>query len=102
MKAGLLHALRSTSGIAVLAVTAALGPVSVAAHEADQHAHHHATAAGTSRSTVDYVMPDVNLARADGKSVSFRQELNDGRPVVMNFIYTTCTSICPLTSQTFR
>jgi protein SCO1/2 len=27
-------------------------------------------------------------------------ELNDGRPVVMNFIFTTCTSICPLLSQT--
>jgi protein SCO1/2 len=27
--------------------------------------------------------------------------MNDGRPVVLNFIFTTCTSICPLMSATF-
>jgi protein SCO1/2 len=27
--------------------------------------------------------------------------MNDGRPVVMNFIFTTCTTICPVMSSTF-
>lgn len=49
---------------------------------------------------VDYAVPPVKLVRADGKTVSLAEELDDGRPVVMNFIYTTCTSICPLSSQT--
>jgi protein SCO1/2 len=57
--------------------------------------------AGTTRSSVDYTVPPVKLVRDDGKTVSLPEELNDGRPVVMNFIYTTCTSICPLSSQTF-
>ncbi len=48
-----------------------------------------------------YPIPPVRLVRDDGKVVSFPEELNDGRPVVLNFIFTTCTSICPLMSQTF-
>ena len=28
-------------------------------------------------------------------------ELDDGRPVLLDFIYTTCTTICPVMSQTF-
>lgn len=52
------------------------------------------------RSVAEYTVPQVTLVRDDGRSVSLPDELNDGRPVVMNFIFTTCTSICPLLSQT--
>jgi len=51
------------------------------------------------RSTREYAVPDVRLVRQDGKAVSLRQEMDDGRPVVLNFIYTTCTDICPLMSS---
>lgn len=69
---------------------------------ADMHAHHMMQMMmQTKSSTVDYQVPDIQLVRADGKQVSLAQELNDGRPVVMNFIYTTCTTVCPLTSKTF-
>ncbi len=54
------------------------------------------------RSTVEYTIPPVTLVRSDGKSISLPDELNDGRPVVMNFVFTTCTTICPLLSQTFE
>ncbi len=54
------------------------------------------------RSSVEYRIPAVTLIRADGKSVSLPDELNDGRPVVMNFVFTTCNTICPLLSQTFE
>jgi protein SCO1/2 len=50
--------------------------------------------------TADYVIPDVQLVRDDGKRVSLAQEMNDGRAVVLNFIFTTCSSTCPLSSQT--
>jgi protein SCO1/2 len=53
------------------------------------------------RTTVEYQVPAITLVRDDGKSVSLRDELNDGRPVVLNFIYTTCSGICPLASHTF-
>ncbi len=55
---------------------------------------------GAIRSRFEYSIPRVTLVRDDGKSVSLPEELNDGRPVVMNFIFTTCTTICPLLSET--
>lgn len=48
-----------------------------------------------------YPVPAVRLVRDDGKVVFLPKELDDGRPVVLNFIFTTCSSICPLMSQTF-
>ncbi len=61
-----------------------------------------ATASTVSRSTMSYEAPAVTLVRADGKSVSLPQELDDGRPVLLNFVFTTCSSICPLTSRTLE
>jgi len=52
-------------------------------------------------SIAQYPIPDVRLIRDDGKVVSLPEEMNDGRPVVLNFIFTTCSTICPLMSQTF-
>jgi protein SCO1 len=53
------------------------------------------------RSTGAYVVPAVNLVREDGRTVSFPAELDDGKPVVLDFIFTTCTTICPVSSQIF-
>jgi cytochrome oxidase Cu insertion factor (SCO1/SenC/PrrC family) len=47
-----------------------------------------------------YEVPDVQLVRDDGKRVSLLREMNDGRAVVLNFIFTNCSSFCPLSSQT--
>jgi protein SCO1 len=52
-------------------------------------------------STVQYDVPDIKLVRDDGKTVSLPDEMNDGRPVMLNFIFTSCGSICPLMSQIF-
>src|SRR6266853_3168987 len=54
------------------------------------------------RSTVTYETPAVTLVREDGKRVSLARELDDGRPVLLNFIFTTCSAICPLTSRTLE
>lgn len=56
---------------------------------------------GVSRTRVVYETPEVRLVRADGERVSLARELDDGRPVLLNFIFTTCSSVCPLASQTF-
>lgn len=53
------------------------------------------------RSVADYALPAVQLVRDDGKAVVLPGELDDGRPVVLNFIFTACGSICPVMSQTF-
>lgn len=67
----------------------------------DSHAHHHFMMPETKRMESEYAIPPVMLVRDDGKSVALADELNDGRPVVLNFIYTTCNAICPVTSKTF-
>jgi protein SCO1/2 len=51
--------------------------------------------------TADYTVPNIRLVRDDGTAVSLADEMNDGRAVVLNFIFTTCSSFCPLSSQTF-
>src|SRR5258706_12299273 len=58
-----------------------------------------AEATTVSRSSVTYQTPAVTLVREDGKRVSLPRELDDGRPVLLNFIFTTCSSICPLMSR---
>ena len=39
------------------------------------------------------------LVRQDGVAVDLKRLLNNGKPVVMAFIYTSCTAVCPLTSH---
>jgi len=48
-----------------------------------------------------YTVPRLQLVREDGHAVAFPAEFDDGRVVVLNFIFTTCTAICPVTSQVF-
>ncbi|MFP4831981.1 SCO family protein [Paraburkholderia sp. BR10879] len=88
------------AGMALAATAAWSAPADDAA--ADPHMHHHMMAGMTTRTTAQYTLPSVDLVRDDGKTVSLVDELNDGRPVIVTFIYTTCTTICPMTSQTLE
>ena len=67
------------------------------------HQHNHAAMAATElkRSEASYSIPALTLVRQDGKKVSFPAELDDGRPVLLQFMYTSCTTICPVTTQMF-
>jgi len=80
--------------------------INMPAQASDPHAHHHMHMATTSQKvstlTADYRVPDINLVRIDGKTVSLPDEMNDGRPVILTFIYTSCTEVCPITSHTFE
>lgn len=65
-------------------------------------AHNHAQAATRAeRQVAQYRLPPAQLVRADGATVNFPQALDDGRPVVLNFIYTGCTTVCPVLSHSF-
>lgn len=93
--------LAATLILSAAGMMAAPVAVTLAADALDPHAQHHMMQMPqTTRRMAEYVVPQVTLVRDDGKSVSLPDELNDGRPVVLNFIYTTCTAICPLVSQT--
>jgi protein SCO1/2 len=58
-------------------------------------------AAGPVRSIREYAVPEVRLVRDDGQTISLPKEMDDGRPVLLQFIFTTCTSFCPLLSSIF-
>src|SRR2546421_3777129 len=70
-----------------------------AAH--DEHHHHASVAQEIKRTQGFYDIPAETLVRQDGAEVAFPQELNDGRPVILDFIYTSCTTICPVSSMVF-
>lgn len=53
------------------------------------------------RSVDEVTIPDLTLVRMDGRKVLLRDELAADLPVMMNFIFTTCTTICPVMSATF-
>ena len=87
--------------LAVLIVIALLAPQDAAAavDAMEMHAHHH-QAIPYARTIANYAVPDVTLVREDGKTVQLGHELDDGRSVVLSFIYTSCTTVCPMTSAT--
>ena len=87
-------------GIVLTLLSVAVAPAT-RADVADPHAAHRAhMSAENRRSVARYNIPPVELVRDDGAQVRLGDELDDGRPVVMAFIYTSCTTICPVTSQT--
>jgi len=80
-------------------------PDGLAGEQATEHpAHEHSTlptAAPSERSEVGVNLPEVKLLRQDGKSMSLSEAMADGRPLMLNFIFTTCTTICPVQSHLF-
>ncbi|WP_295431173.1 SCO family protein [uncultured Thiodictyon sp.] len=69
--------------------------------EAAGHAHHHHHMPAVSRTTAAYAIPDVTLTDQNGRPIHLRTLLATDRPVMVNFIYTSCTAICPVMSGTF-
>ena len=49
----------------------------------------------------NYDVPDVVMVRQDDKKLVFSKELDDGRPVIMNFVFVSCSAICPMLSHVF-
>ncbi|HET6437408.1 MAG TPA: SCO family protein [Anaeromyxobacter sp.] len=90
--------------LVLLALAASVGPWRGTAHEMHEMAGMDSgdDEAPPSRSMREYAVPDVRLVRDDGKVVSLAQEMDDGRPIFLNFIFTTCTDICPLMSSVFE
>jgi protein SCO1/2 len=58
----------------------------------------HAEGSKYKRTSERYTIPDVTLVNQDGKKVRLRTLLETNQPVVVDFIYGTCTTICPVLS----
>lgn len=104
--------IKSLVGILALAAMSLMAPLVTCAFAdevQDEHiGHHHMMGMmpaikkeGTRTTMAQYSLPEVKLMRDDDKLILLPQELDDGRPVILDFIYTSCTEICPVTSRTF-
>jgi protein SCO1/2 len=70
----------------------------------DGHAQHRLMALqkkDTTYSSQDYQIPDISLVDMNYQAVSLPEVIVSDKPVVLNFIYTSCTTICPILSATF-
>ena len=50
------------------------------------------------RTIESYTVPDVTLVNQNGTRVKLKQLIEGNKPVVVDFIYGTCTTICPVLS----
>ena len=78
---------------AMVAGSALLGLQAAPAHEA-----HHAMPADVKPKAARVTLHDIHLVDFDGMAVRFKSEAVGNRIVVVGFIYTSCTTICPVTS----
>jgi protein SCO1/2 len=63
------------------------------------------TPEGASTETYDLSsskIPDVRIYDQNGQALNFYSDLIKGKNVAINFIFTTCTNVCPVLTATFR
>ncbi|HUJ19324.1 MAG TPA: SCO family protein [Nitrospirota bacterium] len=53
------------------------------------------------RTVENYQIPDVTLINQDGARIKLRDYLVYDGPVLVDFVFTTCTTICPVLSSNF-
>jgi len=83
------------AGAALLHASAAL------AHDAKQHAAAWPGGNHYERSVRAYTVPDVVLFDSDARPMRLRELLASDNPVMVNFIFTTCSTICPVMVKVF-
>ncbi len=69
----------------------------------DPHAHHRAmmkSSVDYKKSYSSYDLPQKILKDKNGNYVNLRSFLHDDKPFIMSFIFTTCTTICPVLTAT--
>jgi protein SCO1/2 len=53
------------------------------------------------KSVQQYHVPEITLLNQNGEKVDVEAYLDTSKPVVMDFIFSTCSTICPVLSATF-
>jgi protein SCO1 len=82
--------------VLALGLGAAIQTKPVLAHSG----HEHADRTPTKRSVIEPRIPRLILVRDDGAKIDIGTELERQGPIYLNFIYTSCGSVCPVLSQT--
>jgi protein SCO1/2 len=79
----------------------ALSLFAAAALAQHEHMHHGDMPAAPPAAPRTYAIADLPVITQDGATVHFDRDLVQGRVVAMNFIFTSCTTICPTMGATF-
>jgi protein SCO1 len=100
-----MMALRGAT-LSLLILALWLSPGVGSAHDPAQQPDHslhgqEVPAEGVSVERSKMSIPDVPLLDQHGKQIRFYSDLVQGKVVAINFIYTTCTTICPVLGATF-
>ena len=76
----------------------------VHSEQGDHAAHQQAASAKPSYASKRsaFKTPDVTLLGHDGEEHALAALLGVDKPVMLNFIFTSCTTICPVMTSTFR
>ncbi|MDB5997482.1 MAG: electron transport protein SCO1/SenC [Pseudomonas sp.] len=77
----------------------AVGIGNALAHSADEHAGHDMPAKSARSESAQVKFADVALVDQNGKPVRLEKDLVTDKIVVMSFIYTSCTTVCPVVSS---
>ena len=104
MRRSLIESSIVIAALSLLLAHVAFAPTS-AADEEDPHAHHRAMMKeppATKRSIANYEIPNLTMVDQQGNKVPLRTLFDTDRPVMVNFIFTTCTAICPMMTSIFQ
>ncbi|MEJ8837425.1 SCO family protein [Ramlibacter sp. AN1133] len=82
---------RALAVVAALALATAMS--GARAHDHAGHLQHEAAARAPS--TVRIHLPDTALTDQDGRTARFKSQTVGDRLVLITFVYTTCTTVCP-------
>lgn len=73
------------------------GPISQqASQERSKPGNHEYT-----RTLADYTIPDLEMSDRTGRTVGLRETINYDGPVMLQFIFATCSTVCPILSVCF-
>lgn len=115
----MIYKLLTMPGSLFLVLALGLIPMGVDAQQAGHEQHHHEASTGDAADphahhkamlkkpaepakSADVDLRDLTLVDQDGRQVKFVSDVIGDRIVVMDFVYTSCTTVCPVLSAVFK
>lgn len=95
------RSIRHALAAAGAAASALLMPTPGWTHDGKAHADGWSATTDYQRSVRSYAVPDVVLTDADARPVRLRELLATNDPVMLNFVFTSCGTVCPVMVRVF-
>ncbi|MEZ5476951.1 MAG: SCO family protein [Thiolinea sp.] len=88
-------------GVSVIAGEASQHNINLTDHSQHQEMICASKEKSYERKQVKYQIPELTLLNQEGKSISTADLFSGSDPLMLNFIFTSCTTICPVLTATF-